>query len=94
MHRLEQRQGSVAVQIVCKESHNVRGNANMHYLCRLFTDKGYQAEEGGPVGNTPFMRLSVSRDGQQVKTGEVLDILKKEPEIDVTGIGQEGTGNE
>jgi hypothetical protein len=77
-----------AVQISYKEDTTLTGphKANGEYLARLLKENGYEATEREHAPNTPFRCLRVSNPELGATKEEVLAVLRRDEEIDLTTV--------
>jgi len=73
-------------QILFKESGTTGGSPNFAYLRNLLEGKGYRVTEGDRIANTPMTHLCVASDSVTVTREEIIKVLEKDQEIDLTNI--------
>lgn len=82
------------VQLLFVESSTIEGKPNLEYLRSFLEAQGFQVKEGAPVEGVPFLRLCVTKAQGQLTRAEMLALLEKNPQLDLSKINRSDSGQE
>jgi hypothetical protein len=79
-----ERRSDCEVQIIFKEDQLVDGKPKARYLRQLLEPLGVKIEVGEWIGRTAFLPLSVSRQGAPLTKADVIQVLARDNQIELS----------